>query len=96
MKRGWAVLMLMLLVAIPASASGPGKEQFVAPGNSLEVISRGEHKGRLIAEQHKYFLGGGTYDWFWVLEPDGREAGPIGEDVSSFRELYLSDKPTPR
>jgi Tol biopolymer transport system component len=68
-----------------------GQVQFVAPGNSLEVIPRGEYRGRLITQQHKYFLGGGTYDWFWVLEPDGREVGPIGEDVSGFRALYLSD-----
>jgi Tol biopolymer transport system component len=68
-----------------------GKVQFVAPGNSLEVISRGEYRGRLIAQQHKYFLGAGTYDWFWVLEPDGREVGPIGEDVSNFRDMYLSE-----
>jgi dipeptidyl aminopeptidase/acylaminoacyl peptidase len=70
-----------------------GKEQFVAPGNSLEVITRGDYKGRLIAEQHKYFLGGGSYDWLWLLEPDGREVGPIGEDASNFRELYLSEEP---
>ncbi len=73
-----------------------GKVHFVAPGNSLEVITRGEHRGRLIAQQHKYFLAGGTYDWFWVLEPDGREVGPIGEDVSAFRELYLSEEPAPQ
>jgi Tol biopolymer transport system component len=73
-----------------------GKVQFVAAGNSLEVIPRGEHRGRLIAQQHNYFLGGGSYDWFWVLEPDGRQVGPIGEDVSSFRELYLSEDSAPK
>jgi WD40 repeat protein len=72
-----------------------GKEQFVTPGNSLEVVTRGEHRGRLIVQMHKYFLGGGSYDWYWLLEPDGREVGPIGEDVAGFRELYLSEEPTP-
>ncbi len=69
------------------------KEQFVAPGNSLEVVTRGEHRGRLIVQMHKYFLGGGSYDWYWLLEPDGREVGPIGEDVAGFRELHLSEEP---
>jgi dipeptidyl aminopeptidase/acylaminoacyl peptidase len=64
-----------------------GKEQFVSPGNSLEVVTQGEHRGRLIVQLHKYFLGGGSYDWYWLLEPDGREVGPIGEDVAAFREL---------
>ncbi|QSQ26760.1 PD40 domain-containing protein [Pyxidicoccus parkwayensis] len=72
-----------------------GKEQFVTPGNSLEVILRGEHQGKLIVQQHKYFLGGGSYDWFWLLEPDGKQVGPIGDDVSRFRELYLQEPASP-
>lgn len=71
-----------------------GKVRFVAAGNSLELIPHGEYQGRLIVQMHKYFLGGGSYDWFWVLEPDGREVGPIGEELSGFRELYLSPPPT--
>jgi hypothetical protein len=70
-----------------------GKEQFVASGNSLEVVPRGQYRGRLIVQQHKYFLGGGTYDWFWLLEPDGRDIDPLGEDVSNFREIYLPEEP---
>jgi hypothetical protein len=72
-----------------------GKEQYVSPGNTLEVIPRGDHQGKLIVQLHKYFLGGGSYDWFWLLEPDGKEVGPIGEDVSGFRELYLQEPASP-
>jgi hypothetical protein len=78
--------------AVHAVDVATGAIRFVAAGNSLEVIPRGEHRGRLIVQVHKYFLGGGSYDWFWLLEPDGREVGPIGEDERSFRELYLSDE----
>jgi len=69
-----------------------GKTQFVSAGNTLEIVPHGEHQGKLIVQLHKYFLGGGTYDWFWLLEPDGKEVGPIGEDVSSFKELYVPEK----
>ncbi|MCP3060128.1 hypothetical protein LXT21_15195 [Myxococcus sp. K38C18041901] len=72
-----------------------GKEQFVSPGNTLEVIPRGEHHGKLIVQLHKYFLGGGSYDWFWLLEPDGKPVGPIGDDVSRFRELYFPEPASP-
>lgn len=34
-------------------------------------------------------LGGGSYDWLWLLTPDGKEVGPIGEDEASFREMYV-------
>jgi Tol biopolymer transport system component len=70
-----------------------GKTSFVTDGNTLEVVPRGEHQGKLIVQKHKYFLGGGTYDWFWLVEPDGKEVGPIGEDVGSFKELYLPEQP---
>lgn len=65
------------------------KEHFVCPGNSLEVIRAGEYTGDLIVQQHRYFLGAGSYDWYWLLRPDGRDLGPIGEDAANFRELYL-------
>ncbi len=66
-----------------------GREHFVCPGNSLEVITSGEYKGNLIVQQHRYFLGAGSYDWYWLLRADGREVGPIGEDAANFRHLYL-------
>ena len=72
-----------------------GKEQYVTAGNTLEVVPRGEHQGKLIVQLHKYFLGGGTYDWFWLLERVGKEVGPIAEDVSSFRELYIQQPASP-
>lgn len=70
-----------------------GKTSFVTDGNTLEVIPSGEHQGKLIVQKHKYFLAGGTYDWFWLVDPDGKEVGPIGEDVSSFKDLYVSEQP---
>ena len=57
-----------------------GKEEFVCPGNSLEVIHEGEYKGDLMVRQHRYFLGGGSFDWLWLLRPNGEEIGPIAAD----------------
>lgn len=71
-----------------------GKVRYVCPGNSFEVISRGEYAGHLMVEQHRYFLAGGSYDWLWLVTPDGRDVGPItgdeGEDgAKAFRELFI-------
>ncbi|MBV9104565.1 MAG: hypothetical protein JO313_00940 [Verrucomicrobia bacterium] len=65
------------------------KEHFVCPGWNLEVLRSGEYRDCLLVRQHRYFLGGGSYDWFWLLRPDGNEIGPVGEDPSNFKELYL-------
>ena len=60
------------------------RERFVCAGNSLQMLRTGEYRGHMIVSQHRYFLGGGSYDWHWLLRPDGSEVGPIGEDTEMF------------
>ncbi len=64
-------------------------KRFVGPGNSLELIRCGEYRDHLIVQKHKYFLGGGSYDWYWLLSPDGKEIAPIGENTAFFKDLYV-------
>jgi dipeptidyl aminopeptidase/acylaminoacyl peptidase len=61
-----------------------GKERYLFPGNDLKVVTSGEYKDCLLVQQHRYFIGGGSYDWFWLLRTDGKEVGPVGEDTSTF------------
>lgn len=64
------------------------QEQFVCDGNALEVIRDGEYKDHLLVQKHKYFIGGGSYDWIWLVGPDGKEVGPVGEDAKTFSATY--------
>lgn len=64
------------------------KERYLFPGNGLKVATAGEYKDCLLVQQHRYFVGGGSYDWYWLLRPDGKEVGPVGEDTSNFDETY--------
>lgn len=69
-----------------------GAERYVIPGNSLEVARAGRYAGYLLVTQHRYFDGGGSYDWFWLFTPDGREVRTLGDDddaVDRFRATYL-------
>lgn len=63
---------------------------FIAPGNTLDVVKTGKHKGCLIVQQHRYWIGGGSYDWYWLLTPDGKNIGPIGEEKNlvNFHNSY--------
>jgi dipeptidyl aminopeptidase/acylaminoacyl peptidase len=64
------------------------KERFIADGNSLDVVRAGQYQGALIVRKHEYFLGGGSYDWYWLLSASGQEIGPVGpdeENVSTFK-----------
>ena len=71
-----------------------GKRSFVCLGNSLEVVTRGGYAGYLVVTQHRYFVGGGSYDWPWLFTPDGTEIGPVAMDAdgkisAAFRSAYL-------
>lgn len=62
---------------------------FITDGNSLDIVPVGTDKGKLIVQKHKYFAAGGTYDFYWLLTPDGKELNPVGdteEQVKSFLE----------
>jgi hypothetical protein len=59
-------------------------ERYLFPGNNLKVVTSGEYKDCLLVQQHKYFVASGSYDWFWLLRPDGKEVGPVGEDTENF------------
>ena len=66
--------------------------RFVMAGNAPRVVPTGEYKGDLLVEQHRYFLGGGSFDWYWLFKPDGKEIGPVGETADNFREMYFPTK----
>jgi WD40-like Beta Propeller Repeat len=68
-----------------------GKEHFVCPALEFEVVPSGEYKDCLLVQQHRYFIGGGSYDWFWLLRSDGKEVGPVGEDTEIFKGTYLKE-----
>jgi len=63
-------------------------ERYLFPGNDLKAVPSGEYRDCLLVQQHRYFIGGGSYDWFWLLRPDGKEVGPVGEDTSNFEATY--------
>jgi len=56
-------------------------ERFVAASNYLKVIDKGKHKGNLIIRQHRYFLTGGSYDWYYVFSPSGKEVAVLAPEL---------------
>ena len=64
-------------------------DRSVCPAAEFEVVSSGHYRDDLLVQQHRYFIGGGSYDWYWLLKPDGKEIGPVGEDTENFKTTYL-------
>jgi hypothetical protein len=75
-----------------------GTCRHIAAGNRLYVVKRGKYRDHLLVSLHKYFVTSGTYDWWWLLTPNGIEIGPVAEDTDGgsddlleFREMYEDD-----
>ena len=68
------------------------KERFVVAGNALRVLHSGKYRDHLLLAQHRYFLGGGSYDWFYLFTPDGKEVGVVGEDTENFLATHADDE----
>jgi tricorn protease-like protein len=75
-----------------------GEVRGITTGTLIDVIPRGKYKDHLVVAQHRYFLATGSYDWYWLVNTDGSEVGPIGSDEESlerFNDMYVpSEKPT--
>jgi|SRR5208282_6165992 len=57
-------------------------ERFVLPANDLLVLNfcADKYKDDLVVLAHRYFLFGGSYDWYWLYDSSGKkELGPLGE-----------------
>ena len=67
------------------------KERYLFPGNDVKVVPSGEYKDCLLVLQHRYFVGGGSYDWYWLLRPGGKEVGPVGETTENFESTYSKE-----
>ena len=58
-----------------------GEKRFLLPANDFLVLNfcQSKYKDHLIVLSHRYFLFGGSYDWYWLYDPAGkRELGPLG------------------
>jgi len=58
------------------------EQHFVLPANDLLVLSFCQNKYRddLVIQSHRYFVFGGSYDWYWLYDPSGKkELGPLGQ-----------------
>lgn len=68
-----------------------GAVTYVAPGNSLRVVRAGRWAGYLVASQHRYHRGGGSYDHDWLLKPDGRAVRDLGDDPAAVDAFLRED-----
>jgi hypothetical protein len=57
------------------------EERFLLAANDFLVLNfcSGKFKDDLVVQSHRYFVFGGSYDWYWLYDPTGKkELGPVG------------------
>lgn len=57
-------------------------EKFLIPASDLVVLNfcESKYKDYLAILDHRYFVFGGSYDWYWLFDPTGKkQIGPLGE-----------------
>lgn len=63
----------------------------VCAANFLTVVRKGQYAGDLVVEQHRYYIGSGSYNWVFLVKPDGVEIGPLGDRHDPSFELRLKE-----
>ncbi len=65
--------------AIHAVPVQGGHERFVTKGNGFAVVQHGKYAGYLVANQHRYMEGHGSWDPYVLISPEGKEIKVLGE-----------------
>ncbi len=64
-------------------------EHYLIPANEFSIIPKGQYKGDIIAWEHRYFEAGGSYNWYWLYLPSGKQIGPLGSEVTKDQKEFL-------
>jgi hypothetical protein len=67
-----------------------GKEHFVVDSNGMQVLSKcsePDYRDKLIVTRHEYFVFGGSYDWPWLISPEGKNLGLVGGENVDMKEI---------
>jgi len=75
--------------ALHAFSMATRTARYVMPANDFAVLGwcTTDLKDAIVAQQHRYFRFGGSFDWYWLFDPTGaKELGPAGE-FESFEAL---------
>lgn len=67
---------------------------YVTSGILHRIIPRGQYAGYLLIDRRKYFMIGGTYEFTWLVTPDGEEVRPVGpavgeSTIEQFWDIYV-------
>ena len=67
------------------------KLNYIVPANEFNIVTKGENKGDLIVYQHRYFIGGGAYDWYWLINPESKVEGAIGPEITKDQMDFIEN-----
>lgn len=69
-----------------------GIEHFVTDANDVLVIDKGKYANHLVVMKHKYFKREGSYDYYWLITPEGKEIKMVGKDKEQAERFIRSQR----
>lgn len=68
--------------------------KMLGAGNSTKIIlstwdTDTDYSGYIVTNQHRYGHFGGSYDWWWLYDPEWNEIGVLGEDIKYFTGTWF-------
>ncbi len=74
-----------------AEMLGAGNDTKIVLSSDRKDEKYGDYKGCIVTSQHRYFVFGGSYDWYYIFSPDFEEIGPLGEEASMMNDFIFTD-----
>lgn len=68
------------------------QEHYVTDSDSIRLVTKGKYAGYLVAMKHKYFKQGGSYDYYWLVNPQGREIRMVARDERELERFIRAQK----
>ena len=67
------------------------ENKFITDGNSFQVINEGKYKNYLIINKHKYMGKGDSFDYHYLVSPEGKQITTITnpESFSYYKSKVL-------
>lgn len=67
------------------------KVDYLTTALNFQVVPNGKYRGDLVVQIRKPTLSTSFYEWYWLLGPDGKEIGLVGQDEGAVA-LFLEQQ----
>ena len=73
------------------NSTGKISEEITA-GSGVDIVGAGEFSGYILTSQHRYHDGGGSYDSYYLVSPDGKVKKRLTDDDKAAKDFLIKNR----